>query len=37
MTVNEEAAAVQLPPIPQGKLDGIAGDNFGRLLGLIAD
>ncbi len=34
VTVNEEAAASAMPPIPQGKIDGILGDNFGRLLGL---
>lgn len=33
--VNEEAGACALPPIPQVKLDGIMGDHFGRLLGLL--
>lgn len=35
LSVNEEAAACSLPPIPQGKLDGIMGDNVARLLGLL--
>jgi predicted TIM-barrel fold metal-dependent hydrolase len=34
MTVNEEAAAVSLPPIPQRKLLGIMGDNLAAVLGL---
>ena len=34
VTVNEEADACAMPPIPQAKIDGILGDNFGRLLGL---
>jgi predicted TIM-barrel fold metal-dependent hydrolase len=34
MGVNEEAAAVALPPIPIEKLDGIGGTNFANLLGL---
>jgi len=33
--VNEEADACALPPIPQDKIDGILGDNFGRLIGLL--
>jgi predicted TIM-barrel fold metal-dependent hydrolase len=33
-TVNDEAAALGLPPIPQGKLRGLAGDNFAAVLGL---
>jgi len=32
--VNEEAAAVGLPPIPTEKLDGIGGTNVANLLGL---
>jgi predicted TIM-barrel fold metal-dependent hydrolase len=32
--VNEEAAAVALPPIPNEKLDGIGGTNFANMLGL---
>jgi predicted TIM-barrel fold metal-dependent hydrolase len=32
--VNEEAAAVALPPIPTEKLDGIGGTNVANLLGL---
>ena len=35
MTVNEEADASRMEPIAQGKLDGIMGENFARLLGLI--
>jgi predicted TIM-barrel fold metal-dependent hydrolase len=34
MTVNEEAAAVSLPPIPEHKLRGIMGDNFAAVLGI---
>jgi predicted TIM-barrel fold metal-dependent hydrolase len=34
MTVNEEAAAVSLPPIPERKLRGILGDNVAAVLGL---
>ena len=34
MTVNEEAAAVSLPPIPEAKLRGILGDNVAAVLGL---
>jgi predicted TIM-barrel fold metal-dependent hydrolase len=37
LTVNEEAEAVHMPPIPQDKLDGIAGDHFARVLGLELD
>ncbi|MEP7060328.1 MAG: amidohydrolase family protein [Actinomycetota bacterium] len=35
MTVNQEAGVLQMPPIPQEKLDGIMGENVARLLGLI--
>ena len=35
MTVNEEADVVQMAPIAQERLDGIMGDNFARILGLI--
>lgn len=35
-TVNEEAAAVALPPIPQPKLDGIMGDNFAAVFGMTS-
>jgi hypothetical protein len=35
MSVNEEADALRMDPIAQEKLDGIMGDNFARLLGLI--
>lgn len=34
LSVNEEAAAISLPPIPPEKLDGILGGNIARLLGL---
>ena len=34
-TVNDEAEAARMPPIPPEKLAGIMGDNFARLLGLI--
>lgn len=34
MTVNEEADALGLAPIPDEKLDGIMGDNAARVLGL---
>jgi predicted TIM-barrel fold metal-dependent hydrolase len=34
MTVNEEAAAASLPPIPDSKLAGIMGGNFAAVLGL---
>ena len=33
-TVNEEAALVNLPKIPQAKIEGIMGDNVARVLGL---
>jgi predicted TIM-barrel fold metal-dependent hydrolase len=33
-TVNEEAPLVNLPEIPQTKIDGIMGDNVARVLGL---
>jgi predicted TIM-barrel fold metal-dependent hydrolase len=36
-TVNEEAEAARLDPIPQHKLDGLLGDNFARFLGLAAE
>ena len=35
LSVNEEASALGLPPIPGGKLAGIMGDHFGRLIGLM--
>jgi hypothetical protein len=35
--VNEEADACSMPPIPQGKLDGIMGTNVAKVLGLIPD
>ena len=36
MTVNEEAAALSLPPIPEHKLRGIMGDNVAAVLGIEA-
>ena len=36
LTVNEEAAALGMPPIPQSKLDGVMGDNLAAYLGLEA-
>jgi predicted TIM-barrel fold metal-dependent hydrolase len=36
-TVNEEAPLVQLPEIPQAKIDGIMGDNVARMMGWISD
>jgi hypothetical protein len=35
-SVNEEAAALALDPIPQPKIDGLLGDNFARSLGLAS-
>ncbi|MEA2521636.1 MAG: uncharacterized protein QOI81_1282, partial [Actinomycetota bacterium] len=35
MTVNEEAEALRMEPIAAEKLDGIMGDNFAKVLGLI--
>jgi predicted TIM-barrel fold metal-dependent hydrolase len=34
-TVNEEAAPAGMPPLLQGKIDGILGDHYARVLGLI--
>ncbi len=34
LTVNEEAPAVSLPPIPDAKLHGIMGDHFAAVAGL---
>lgn len=34
-TVNEEADPAALPPIPQAKIDGILGDHFARVIGLL--
>jgi hypothetical protein len=34
MSVNEEAAAVSLPPIPEQKLLGIMGANVAAVLGI---
>ena len=36
LSVNEHAARVGAEPIPQAKLDGILGDNYARMLGLLA-
>jgi hypothetical protein len=33
-SVNEEAAAAGLEPIPEHKIAGLLGDNFARFLGL---
>jgi predicted TIM-barrel fold metal-dependent hydrolase len=33
--VNEEASALGLAPIPEGKLAGIVGDNVARVMGLL--
>lgn len=35
LSVNEEAGAVGLPPIPERKLAGIMGDHVARVIGLI--
>jgi predicted TIM-barrel fold metal-dependent hydrolase len=35
-SVNAEAAALALDPIPRHKIDGLLGDNFARFLGLAA-
>lgn len=37
LSVNEEARRMGTPEISQRELDGIMGDNFGRLLGLVPD
>jgi len=37
MTVNEEARRMGTQEISQAELDGIMGDNFARLLGLLPD
>ncbi|WNM28865.1 amidohydrolase family protein [Demequina capsici] len=37
LTVNEEAAPLGLPEIPQHKIDGVMGDNFARLVGLMEE
>ncbi|MDR1798839.1 MAG: amidohydrolase family protein [Bifidobacteriaceae bacterium] len=37
LTVNEEAAGLGLDPIPQTKLEGIAGDNLAAVMGLRAN
>jgi hypothetical protein len=36
MTVNAEAAAVSLPPIPEHKLLGIMGAHLAAVLGLAS-
>jgi predicted TIM-barrel fold metal-dependent hydrolase len=36
LSVNDHAERVGHPPIPQPKLDGILGDNYGRMLGLLS-
>jgi predicted TIM-barrel fold metal-dependent hydrolase len=35
LSVNEEAAACSMPPIPTDKLDGIMGTNIAKVLGLL--
>ena len=37
LAVNEYADRVGARPIPQAKLDGILGDNYARMLGMIKD
>jgi predicted TIM-barrel fold metal-dependent hydrolase len=37
MTVNDEARRMGTPEIPEEEIDGIMGDNFARLLGLLPD
>jgi len=37
LTVNEEAEACAMPPLPASKLEGIMGDHFARFLGLEGD
>jgi predicted TIM-barrel fold metal-dependent hydrolase len=37
LTVNEEAAPLGLAPIPDHKIEGILGDNFARVTGLLPD
>jgi len=37
LSVNEEADACSMPPIPQSKLDGIMGTNVAKVLGLIPE
>jgi predicted TIM-barrel fold metal-dependent hydrolase len=37
LSVNEEAAACSMPPIADGKLDGIMGSNLARVLRLLDD
>lgn len=36
LSVNDHAERVGHPPIPQSKLDGILGDNYALMLGLLA-
>jgi predicted TIM-barrel fold metal-dependent hydrolase len=37
LSVNEHAERVGTEPIPQAELDGILGDNYARMVGLIKD
>ena len=37
LSVNEEADACSMPPIPQEKLEGIMGTNVAKVLGLVPD
>ena len=36
LSVNDHAERVGSAPIPQAKLDGILGDNYARMLGLLS-
>ena len=36
LSVNDQAERVGSAPIPQAKLDGIGGDNYARMLGLLS-
>ena len=36
LSVNAHAERVGAEPIPQAKLDGILGDNYARMLGLLS-
>jgi predicted TIM-barrel fold metal-dependent hydrolase len=37
LSVNDHAERVGATPIPAARLDGILGDNFARMFGLLAD
>jgi|SRR5690242_9174106 hypothetical protein len=36
LSVNSHAERVGAEPVPQAKLDGILGDNYARMLGLLS-